>query len=183
MRRFWRESSPTNRFFMNFMKNEIKNNGILRRNNEMRSETVETVGANRLAQSWPYADASHGAGKQIFDTIFSNHANLSDFECHFKSDVEKNWFRSCQVPLERFAVNKLWDDQATLVTLENCCKDSLKSIKFGQRDLNFNADSQSNHRVFSPLTICIRFPSSQLFSMQQISLPSFHHPSRRFLSK
>ena len=107
----------------------------LRINRPVSGLTAE--GADRLAQSWPRVekldlegsefnspflgnlmahfplltklkmDAPHAAERQIFDTIFSNHANLSDFECHFVGDVEKNWFRSCQVPLERFAVNKL----------------------------------------------------------------------------
>ena len=67
-----------------------------------------------------------------FDTVFSNHPFLLDFKCDFRIGAERNWFRSCHVPLERFAVNQLWHADATLDTLENCCKDSLQTIKFGQ---------------------------------------------------
>ena len=66
---------------------------------------------------------------QLFDTIFSNHRNLVEFECNFHFGADQNWFRSCHVPLERFAVNHFWGGNATLDTLENCCKDSLKTIQ------------------------------------------------------
>ena len=56
--------------------------------------------------------------------------------------------RSCDVPLERFAVNQLWHADATLDTLENCCKDSLQTIKIGFLD---STDSLKIRRIFSAL--------------------------------
>ena len=70
---------------------------------------------------------------RLFDRIFLNHPNLVDFECNFglfRSGAERNWFRSCHLPLQRFAVNQLIGEDATLDRLENCCRGSLRAIKF-----------------------------------------------------
>ena len=83
---------------------------------------------------------------QVFDAIFSNKPNLVDLECFFKNGVERNWFRSCDVPLERFAMNGLSDEGQTLDTLENCCKKSLQTIKVG---FDFKKGLAGIRRIFS----------------------------------
>ena len=137
---------------------------------------ITADGANHLAQSWPRVekldlkgsrfnslflenlmchfplltklkmDAPYRVERRIFDTIFSNHPNLSDFECDFRYGSDTNWFRSCHVPLERFAVNHLWDEDATLDTLENCCENSLQTIKVG---FLITAGPELIRRIFS----------------------------------
>ena len=83
----------------------------------------------------------------LFDSIFSNHPNLVDFECRFGDYMQDaNWFRSCDVPLEKFVVKRVMDESTTMDTLENCCKDSLRSIAFLSV---FERDSQTAKRIFS----------------------------------
>ena len=138
-----------------------------------------TDGANRLAQLWPRVeeldlDRSRLNGQvmgnftrhfpllrrlkidrlffaqvELFDTIFSNHPNLVDFECTFWEGADSNWFRSCDVPLERFDVNYLIDDEATLNTLENCCTNSLQTIRINFGNSNFEKNTRKIHQIFS----------------------------------
>ena len=137
---------------------------------------MSTENANRLTQLWPRVqkldldgsvfteqvlgslmahfplltklkmDAPVYVKTQLFDSIFSNHSNLVDFECNFQYGADQNWFRSCHVPLERLAVNHLWDEDATLDTLESCCKDSLQAIKVG---FGYERSPQLIRRIFS----------------------------------
>ena len=92
-------------------------------------------------------DNIYGDIVQLFDSIFSNHPNLVDFECLFRDYLlSGNCFRSCDVPLERFSVKKVWHEKRTLDTLESCCKDSLQSISFlGE----MRSESQAARRLFS----------------------------------
>lgn len=68
---------------------------------------------------------------RLFDTISSSDPNLVDFESSVIILAEENWFRFCHIPLERFAVEKLLDANATLATLENFGKNSLQTIQVG----------------------------------------------------
>ena len=83
---------------------------------------------------------------QLFDTIFLNHPYLVDFDVSFWEGADSDWFRSCNLPLERFAVNTLLNPDGTLDTLENCCKNSLQSFKIG---LNIEISSQLIGQIFS----------------------------------
>ena len=84
---------------------------------------------------------------QHFDAICSNqHPNLVDLEFNFWNSADRNWFESCHLPLKRFAVNILLHENATLSTLENCCKDSLQTIKVG---LGIDNNSQAIGRILS----------------------------------
>ena len=89
------------------------------------------------------------ANVQLFDSIFANHTNLVDFEFDCWAGVEQNWFRSCRVPLKRFATNPLNDERATLDTLEKCCKDSLQTIKVGLNNEDPLENFQSVYQIFS----------------------------------
>ena len=93
--------------------------------------------------------AFNNESQQLYDSVFSNHPNLVDFECSFYNGTVKNWFQSCDVPLQRFAVNTFLGDYATLDTLENCCKDSLQTIKVGLTRSHLEINSQIIHRIFS----------------------------------
>ena len=87
------------------------------------------------------------AKASLFDTIFSDHhPNLVDFECTFGNGAHENWFRSCHVPLQRFAVKNFRVESSTLNVLENCCKDSLQTIKV---DFCGDNDSHLIGRIFS----------------------------------
>ena len=83
---------------------------------------------------------------QVFDAIFSNKPNLVDLECNIGNGMAINWLRSCHVRLERFAMNRLWDAETTLDTLEDCCKNSLQTIKVG---LGYDFNSPRINRIFS----------------------------------
>ena len=75
----------------------------------MRSLTLHFPLLKRLKIDCPFF-----AQVELFDTIFSNHTNLVGFECNFMNGAQRNWFRSCDVPLERFAVNNFKDVEAIL---------------------------------------------------------------------
>ena len=92
-------------------------------------------------------DYIHNGKVQLFDTIFLYHPKLVDFECIFGDYLQKtNWFRSCDLPLKRFVVERIWNEEATLDTLEKCCKDSLQTIHlaYAVRD-----GSQVTSKIFS----------------------------------
>ena len=87
------------------------------------------------------------ADGQLFDTLFSNHPNLLDFELDERVHINGNWFRSCHVPLERFAVmGMLPSEDANLDTLESCCKNSLQTIHIR---LKWETRSRLMSRVFA----------------------------------
>ena len=92
-------------------------------------------------------DYIHSGKVQLFDTIFSNHPNLVDFECIFGDYFQKtNWFRSCDLPLKRFVVERIYDEEATLDTLEKCCKESLQTFRLAYA---MREGSQIASKIFS----------------------------------
>ena len=166
---------------------------------------LTTNGLDRLAQLWPRVEeldlrgsgfdeqelgnftrlfpllkklkisVSFYAKVQLFEILFSNHPNLVNFELNLWSEADRNWFLSCHVPLERFVVNRLLDEDATLDTLENCCKDSLQTIQVGFQNAT---NSQPIRRIFSTFH---QLSDVSLSLIKYSTLP--HQPVLRHLEK